>query len=107
MGSEAPSAEVVCSIVFGIVATTLAMVGIIQNCFRKRAKERDLKQHQSWYGNSRLGSPPKRVQTFPLDIGRRREQRQHTRETSVASSHASVYVSPRMSEDVDDAAEEQ
>ncbi|KAK6222531.1 hypothetical protein QIS74_04233 [Colletotrichum tabaci] len=48
MGSEALSAEVVCSIVFGIIATTLAMVGVIQNCFRKRAKERDLEQHQSW-----------------------------------------------------------
>lgn len=38
MGSAALSAEVVCSVVFGIIATLLAVVGIIQNCLRKRVK---------------------------------------------------------------------
>ncbi|KAK2018383.1 hypothetical protein LZ32DRAFT_599808 [Colletotrichum eremochloae] len=64
MSSDTLSTEVICSVVFGTIASLLAVVGVVQNCLRKRVKARDL-EHQSWYGNAPSGLTPARAQTFP------------------------------------------
>ncbi|WDK18017.1 hypothetical protein CGRA01v4_09302 [Colletotrichum graminicola] len=38
MSSDTLSTEVICSVVFGTIASVLAVVAVIQNCIRKRAK---------------------------------------------------------------------
>ncbi|KAK1999794.1 hypothetical protein LX36DRAFT_709831 [Colletotrichum falcatum] len=38
MSTNTPSTEVICSVVFGIIASVLAVVGVVQNCLRRRVR---------------------------------------------------------------------
>ncbi|KAF1811068.1 hypothetical protein P152DRAFT_459952 [Eremomyces bilateralis CBS 781.70] len=44
------SPEVICSVIFGIVAALIAMVGVLQTFFHRQAHQSDLEAQRVWFG---------------------------------------------------------